>query len=124
MIREVLVTDDNDGIKIVGITMVMTACIRCGKVRILDRIWEERVGISLLTHTDTVCPDADCQKLVEALLKDRHDTNEARNKESLARREENRKKSVESRRSKLGDVRTLKDQTVLAGSLKLKHKAL
>ncbi len=80
--------------------MEMTACIRCGKVRILGRTWSEHIGSSLVTYTNTICPDADCQKLVEVLLKDRHDTNEARSKASLARREENRKKSVELRRSK------------------------
>lgn len=79
----------------------MTVCIRCGKLRINGKTWSERVGLSLVTYTQTICPDTACQKLVEALLKDRHDTNEARNKASLQRREENRKKSVELRRSKL-----------------------
>ncbi len=79
----------------------MSVCIRCGKLRILDKTWREQVGTSLLTHTDTVCPDAKCQKLVEALLKDRHDIFDARLKASLKRRVENRKRNVELRRSKL-----------------------
>jgi hypothetical protein len=79
---------------------VMTTCIRCGKLRILGRIWSEEIGTSHLTHVDTVCPDAVCQKLVEALLKDRFDVNDARIKASLKRRIENRKKSLETRRSK------------------------
>ena len=89
----------------------MTACIRCGKVRILSRTWSEQIGLSLVTYTDSVCPDDDCQKLVETLLKDRHDINEARSKASLMRREENRRKGVELRRSKavqIGSVHRVK----------------
>lgn len=82
-------------------SMAMTTCIRCGKLRIMGRTWSEDVGFSQVTYTLTVCPDADCQKVVEALLKDRHDTYVARNEASLQRREENRKKSVELRKSKL-----------------------
>ena len=70
----------------------MTSCIRCGKVRIFGRTWSEQVGTSHVTHTETVCPDGDCQKLVEALLKDRQDVNDARQKASLARRAENRRR--------------------------------
>ncbi len=72
----------------------MTSCIRCGKLRILDRIWSEKVGTSQLVHTDTVCPDAVCQKLVETLLKNRHDELDARIKAAIKRREENRKKGM------------------------------
>lgn len=78
----------------------MTACIRCGKLRILDKTWIEQVGWSKVTHTSTICPDADCQKLVNTLLKDRHDINDARIKASLKRRTENRKRGMELRRAK------------------------
>lgn len=81
--------------------MEMTTCIRCGKLRILGKTWSEGVGFSRMTYTLTVCPDAHCQRQVEALLKDRHDTFVARNEASLQRREENRRKSVELRKSKL-----------------------
>lgn len=84
--------------------MVMTTCIRCGKLRIMGKTWSEDVGFSQVTYTLTVCPDADCQKLVDALLKDRHDTYVARNEASLQRREENRRKSVELRKLKLAPL--------------------
>ena len=50
-------------------------CIHCGKERIVSRSWEEemvtfsgtRVQVS---HTETVCPDAECQKRVMSELDD------------------------------------------------------
>lgn len=41
-------------------------CIRCGKTRIVDKIWTEYEVKILITHTKMVCPDSDCQKIVEA----------------------------------------------------------
>lgn len=45
-------------------------CIRCGKERIISKTWKEELtnffGTSTITHTETVCPDEECQKLVEA----------------------------------------------------------
>jgi hypothetical protein len=32
---------------------------------VVSKVWQEYVGQSLLTYTDTVCPDAVCQKIVE-----------------------------------------------------------
>lgn len=48
-------------------------CIHCGRERIVSRTWEEemvtfsgtRVQVS---HTETVCPDADCQARVNTEL--------------------------------------------------------
>src|SRR3989338_2316159 len=80
--------------------MSMTACIRCGKPRILDKTWKEQIGLSKVTYTSTVCPDPICQKLVETLLQERHDVNDARMKASVKRREENRKKGMEMRKAK------------------------
>ncbi len=49
--------------------MTDNPCIRCGKQRIVLREWKEKittlVGVSLVVHTQTVCPDQTCQKLVE-----------------------------------------------------------
>lgn len=43
-----------------------TSCIRCGKTRIIKRVWKEKLEYgSIITHTETVCPDRDCQKLVD-----------------------------------------------------------
>jgi hypothetical protein len=78
-----------------------TVCIRCGKARIFSKSWDEQVGSSKIVYTITVCPDPVCQKKVEELLKDKHDLNETRKRESLERREANRIKGVEARKSRV-----------------------
>ncbi len=44
-------------------------CTRCGKERIESKSWEEEItaffGSTTITHTEMVCPDAECQKIVE-----------------------------------------------------------
>lgn len=44
-----------------------TACIRCGKTRILFKTWiEENEGRGAkITATLYVCPDKECQKIVD-----------------------------------------------------------
>lgn len=51
------------------------SCIRCGKERKVIKTWEEKIEGSTITNTESVCPDPECQKLVEADNKksrDRH----------------------------------------------------
>lgn len=47
-------------------------CTRCGKERIEGKTYKEEVatffGTSTIVHTDTVCPDPECQKIVEEKL--------------------------------------------------------
>jgi hypothetical protein len=47
-------------------------CIRCGKERVLTNTWDEEIkthaGVSVVTHSSFVCPDAECQKKVDAKL--------------------------------------------------------
>lgn len=49
--------------------MSSNPCIRCGKERIDARSWKETVnnfmGKTVIVHTETVCPDPECQKIVE-----------------------------------------------------------
>ncbi len=40
-------------------------CIECGKERIDGKTWKGKVGTSVVTYTQTVCPDSDCQKIVD-----------------------------------------------------------
>lgn len=44
-------------------------CEKCGKDLKVSRTWEEKVqvygGESVVTHTESVCPDDDCQKLID-----------------------------------------------------------
>lgn len=54
----------------IGLTQeTSNPCIRCGKERIISKTWKESVktfiGSTIVTYTETVCPDSDCQKIVE-----------------------------------------------------------
>ena len=45
-------------------------CERCGKELTVSRSWDEKVqiygGESTVSYTESVCPDEDCQKHVDA----------------------------------------------------------
>ena len=46
--------------------MFETVCIRCGKTRILAQKWQEKSERgAVIVHERTVCPDKDCQKIVD-----------------------------------------------------------
>lgn len=66
--------------------METSPCIRCGKPRIVAKTWKENIGGSVITYTETVCPDPECQKLVDAQLKSKKDRLEKIQSESLKRR--------------------------------------
>lgn len=53
--------------------LTITNCIRCGKERIITKTWSEKVGESVITRTLSVCPDAECQKIVEDQLQKKND---------------------------------------------------
>ncbi len=46
-------------------------CVKCGKERIDGKSWESKVGISVIVHTMTVCPDRECQKQVDKSIAER-----------------------------------------------------
>ena len=72
--------------------MNSTPCIRCGKPRIVAKSWKEQVGTSFLTYTMTVCPDPECQKVVDDQLQSKKDKLEKIQRESVKRRGNIRKK--------------------------------
>lgn len=39
-------------------------CVRCGKERIVLKTWKEKIWDSIIINTETICPDPECQKLV------------------------------------------------------------
>jgi hypothetical protein len=47
-------------------------CTRCGKERVISKTWKEAVktftGVSMVLHTETICPDPTCQKVVDEQL--------------------------------------------------------
>ncbi len=46
-------------------------CINCGKERIDGKTWKGKIGISVITYTQTICPDPKCQKIVDQRTADR-----------------------------------------------------
>ncbi len=46
-------------------TPVHNLCIRCGSQRIVLKTSKEKMGNSVITTVETVCPDAECQKKVD-----------------------------------------------------------
>jgi hypothetical protein len=68
-----------------------TPCIRCGKIRIQSKSWEEEINGSPVTFTLNVCPDPACQKLVDAELKKHSDRIADIQAKSLKRRVTNRR---------------------------------
>lgn len=46
--------------------MDQTECIRCGKMRIHSKTWKDKTERgAVVTHTVSVCPDAECQAIVD-----------------------------------------------------------
>lgn len=66
-------------------------CVRCGRQRIDGRTWKEKVGISVVTYTMTICPDSACQKIVDKAIADRKEKNELINKKKIAAKLEREK---------------------------------
>ncbi len=83
-------------------TFQTSICIHCGKPRIVSRSWIEQVetlgGISVITHTETVCADLDCQKIVDKELKDQKAKRDALKRESELR-EQKRQMSLKNSRA-------------------------
>ena len=63
-----------------------TPCIRCGKARILAKSWTEKIDGHTTSYTQTVCPDPECQKLVEKELQKREEKMAALHARSLEKR--------------------------------------
>jgi len=46
-------------------------CIECGKQRIDGKTWKGKMGASVVTYTLTICPDPECQKIVDKAMADK-----------------------------------------------------
>ncbi len=55
-------------------------------MRIEKKSWDEKIGESTVTRTLTVCPDPECQKIVERELLDKKTKLGVIHRESLERR--------------------------------------
>lgn len=72
-------------------TQANTSCIRCGKIRVFSRKWKDKENGkgTVITHVETICPDKQCQKLVDAKfqeMKDRRTQAEERKKNLILER--------------------------------------
>jgi len=68
-----------------------TPCIRCGKLRIVAKTWSEKINDSLVTYTQTVCPDSECQSKVENELEKKSNKIKDIQQKSLERRKLNKR---------------------------------
>ena len=66
--------------------MTNSTCIRCGKLRVIGKTWTEKLNGSKITYTQTVCPDKECQKIVEEQLQVKKDKLADIHQKSLERR--------------------------------------
>ena len=69
-----------------------TLCILCGKMRVFSKQWKEQVNGkgSIVTHTESVCADSECQKKVDAKfseMRERKVASEERRKSNLVARQ-------------------------------------
>ena len=71
-----------------------SVCIRCGQTRIFFKTWKDKSEGkgSMITYTLSVCPDAECQKIVDEKFTKMREQREAS--------EEKRKSIVISKRTK------------------------
>lgn len=43
-------------------------CIRCGSKRVSGKSWKEKTPAGIVTHIPNICPNPDCQKVVDSQL--------------------------------------------------------
>lgn len=68
-------------------------CVRCGKPRIEVKSWKEKIGISFITYSITVCPDTECQEIID--------------RETAERKKKAEKNAKDRERAKLERVRLI-----------------
>lgn len=51
--------------------LMSNPCVKCGKERIDGKTWVGKVGASSVTYTMTICPDPECQKIVDKGIAER-----------------------------------------------------
>lgn len=68
-------------------------CTRCGKQRVFVRTYKETVGTSQVVHTETACPDKECQQIVEGKLLEEAQRRSQYDKSSDSKNPRNKKKT-------------------------------
>lgn len=75
-------------------------CSRCGTERIVVRTWKEKVDSSVITNTETACPNKECQIEVDKINKKQQERSAALKRESekrLQSRKDNSKKNKQKK---------------------------
>ncbi len=82
-------------------------CTRCGKERIEGKKWKEEIatffGTSTIIHQDTICPDPECQKIVEEKLE------QQKQKSDELKQEKQKKVDIATAARKLKALQNLKN---------------
>lgn len=47
---------------------MLNPCIECGKERVDGKSWKGKAGTSVIMYTLTICPDPQCQKIVDKAI--------------------------------------------------------
>lgn len=62
-------------------------CTRCGRERIVLKTWKESIktfdGVTEIEVADTICPNKDCQVIVDKQIFDQHEKYEATKRDKL-----------------------------------------
>ncbi len=94
-------------------------CIRCGKQRVVVKTKKEYINSSLVYTTITSCPDASCQKIVDAML---HKEKKVRQKIS---EDHEREKILRDKRRRRGRIRRRRViDRIAANKLQQSRKAI
>ncbi len=75
-------------------------CSRCGKERIIIRTWKEKVDSSVITNTETACPDKECQLEVEKINRKQQERSAALKRESEKRLQSRKDSSKKNKKAK------------------------
>lgn len=75
-------------------------CSRCGTERIIVRTWKEKVDSSVITNTETACPNKECQIEVDKINKKQQERSAALKRESEKRLQNRKDNSKKNRKKK------------------------
>ncbi|MEN9328540.1 MAG: hypothetical protein RI947_1348 [Candidatus Parcubacteria bacterium] len=84
----------------------ISLCSRCGSERIIFKQWTETVGMSEIVCTQKICPNTECQSLVDKDIKQQKEKKDAlerkRNERLVAKKKEHDAMMVELKKERKG----------------------
>jgi hypothetical protein len=78
---------------------ILNPCTRCGKERVVTKSFKEKSGTFTVTRTLSVCPDPECQRIVNGALNKEKEKRDVFKKES-EKREHLRQRRIQISRKK------------------------